>query len=81
MQIRKQAMDTAHITEIYMQRPISLMCQSLGEWFNNALDLKDVELQHTNTREAKMMIVERDYNMIPDVLNRLREFNHGNPSY
>ena len=74
-------MDTAHITEIYLERPLTMMYLSFGEWFNNALELGDKKLAHLNLRDSKLYILEKEYNKLPDLLNRLKEYNRGNSSY
>lgn len=67
-------MDTLDITEIYMQRPQSMAALGLGEWFMNATGVFKLELKYSTSREAKRVILE-NFLDIPDLLNKLKEFN------
>jgi hypothetical protein len=68
-------MDTAVITKIYLQRPISLMAFGLGQWFVAANGLDDQKLVYTNTMEAKERILDQQYHHIPNLEMILNAYN------
>lgn len=66
--------DTAQITEIYLQRPKGATSMSLGFWFARAHNLGDSELMLcASSLETKLLIVRKEYNRLP--LEPLWEWN------
>jgi len=74
--IQPSIIDTQFITDIYMQRPISIQNLRMGAWFNSALILNDKTFAgFVSTSEVKRYIVQMGYNRLPDLLNKLTTFN------
>jgi hypothetical protein len=68
--------DTCEISAIYMSRHQHHARLSLGQWFNLAHTLKDIELEYAVTAlEAKRLIVRKGYNILS--LEPLMHFNAG----
>lgn len=66
--------DTCEITEIYLQRPSSVVCWSMAEWFDAAHKLNDLNLQRcAYSLETKLYIVRNNLNRLP--LETLRKYN------
>lgn len=66
--------DTQEIADIYMQRPVSLQCMSLGVWFSKAHGLNDEDLERSASgSETKRLIVFKGYNVLS--LDVLRSYN------
>lgn len=70
----KQVFDTQQITDIYMQRPVSIQTMRMGAWFAGAHCLQDWELKHcVGTSEARRHIIAKGYNCLS--LEPLEAFN------
>lgn len=71
-------MDTTAIVNVYMTRPQSLACVSLGQWFCNAMAIRDPELLRAEGAQAKRLFVEMGWTSEPGILDVLKDYNHRN---
>lgn len=67
-------MDTHYISQIYRQRPASMIDLPLGAWFCKAHGIEDHELMHAQTvDEAKSIILKKGWDNTS--ANKLQDYN------
>lgn len=75
--IKFAVIDTAQISQLYLQRPTRLAAFKLGQWFLRAHGIKDQELERAaSSLETKLLIVKKGLNTLP--LLPLKLYNESN---
>jgi hypothetical protein len=68
-------MDSSAIVEVYMARPVSLACVSMGKWFCDATGMRNPELERAEGAVAKRMLVALGWVRDDAIINVLKAYN------
>jgi pimeloyl-ACP methyl ester carboxylesterase len=63
------------LTELYLERPVTLIAWSLGTWFCMAMQLQDPTLKKMEAPQALTYINNAGYAGLPHLEKRLESFN------